>query len=147
MKFLPRVCDSSLFFRFPCTQFPMSMIHSDLSGIRPDLTIKHYEWRSYHYIFRHCRKYIYNACLNVAFKTRTWYYLYNSNLCIGHYRDSQTAQGTVVQIETVMMSEPQARALSVLNSILLYQEESINHDNPLCISNYSFYFNGGNKTF
>ena len=27
MKFLPRVCDPSLFFRLPGTQFPVSMIH------------------------------------------------------------------------------------------------------------------------
>ena len=29
MKFLPRVCDPSLFSRLPGTQFPVSMIHSD----------------------------------------------------------------------------------------------------------------------
>ena len=28
MKFLPRVCDPSLFSRLPGTQFPVSMIHS-----------------------------------------------------------------------------------------------------------------------
>ena len=30
MKFLPRVCDPSLFSRLPGTQFPVSMVHSDL---------------------------------------------------------------------------------------------------------------------
>ena len=36
MKFLPRVCDPSLFSRLPGTQFPVSMIHSGSSrlGIR-----------------------------------------------------------------------------------------------------------------
>jgi hypothetical protein len=29
MKFLPRVCDPSLFSRLPGTQFPVSMVHSD----------------------------------------------------------------------------------------------------------------------
>jgi len=29
MKFLPRVCDPSLFSRLPGTQFPVSMIHSE----------------------------------------------------------------------------------------------------------------------
>ena len=29
MKFLPRVCDSSLFSRLPGTQFPVSMVHRD----------------------------------------------------------------------------------------------------------------------
>ena len=28
MKFLPRVCDPSLFSRLPGTQFPVSMVHS-----------------------------------------------------------------------------------------------------------------------
>ena len=31
MKFLPRVCDPSLFSRLPGTQFPVSMIHSENS--------------------------------------------------------------------------------------------------------------------
>jgi hypothetical protein len=29
MKFLPRVCDPSLFYRLPGKQFPVSMIHSE----------------------------------------------------------------------------------------------------------------------
>ena len=74
-------------------------------------------------------------------------YLYNSYLWIGYYRDLLTAQGTVVLAETVIMPEPQARALSVLKSILLSQGQSIYHDNAICISNYSFYFIEGNKTF
>ena len=38
------------------------------------------------------------------------------------------------------MPEPQARALSVLKSILLSQGQSINHDNALYLGNYYFYF-------
>jgi hypothetical protein len=38
------------------------------------------------------------------------------------------------------MPEPQARALSVLKSILLSQWQSIYHDNALYISIYYFYF-------
>jgi hypothetical protein len=34
MKFLPRVCDPSLFSRLPGTQFPVSMIHSDYAFIK-----------------------------------------------------------------------------------------------------------------
>ena len=48
---------------------------------------------------------------------------------------------------TVIMPGPHARALSMLKSIILSQGQSINHDNPLCISNYYFYFIEGNKTF
>jgi hypothetical protein len=66
---------------------------------------------------------------------------------IGHYRDLLTAQGTVVLIETVIIPEPQARALSVLKSILLSQGQFIYHDNAIYISNYYFYFIEGNKTF
>ena len=33
MKFLPRVCDPSLFSRLPGTQFPVSMIHSGNQNI------------------------------------------------------------------------------------------------------------------
>ena len=54
---------------------------------------------------------------------------------------------TVVLIETVIMPEPQARALSVLKSILLSQGQFIYHDNAIYISNYYFYFIEGNKTF
>ena len=74
-------------------------------------------------------------------------YLYNSYLCIGHYRDLYTAQGTVVLTETVIMPEPQTRALSVLKSMLLSQGQFIYHDNAIHISNYSFYFIEENKTF
>ena len=38
---------------------------------------------------------------------------------------------TVVLIETVIMPEPQARALSVLKSILLSQGQFIYHDNAI----------------
>jgi hypothetical protein len=34
MKFLPRVCDPSLFSGLPGTQFPVSMIHSDNRNVR-----------------------------------------------------------------------------------------------------------------
>jgi hypothetical protein len=53
----------------------------------------------------------------------------------------------IVLTETLLKSEPQARALSVLKSILLNQGQSINHDNAPCISNYYFYFIEGIKTF
>ena len=56
------------------------------------------------------------------------------------------AQGTVVLTEALIMSEPQARQLSVLKSILLSHGQSIYYDNALCISNYNFYFFEGNKT-
>jgi len=52
-----------------------------------------------------------------------------------------------VLTETVIMSEPQARAISVLKSILLSQGQSIYHDNALCISHYYFYFIERKKTF
>jgi len=60
-------------------------------------------------------------CLLVFFNLNiiNIYYLYNSCLCIGHYRDLLTVQGTVVLTETLIMPEPQARAILVLNSILL----------------------------
>ena len=66
---------------------------------------------------------------------------------MGHYRDLLTVQGTVVLTETLIMPEPQARALSVLKSILLTQGQSIYHDNTLYISNYCFSFFEGHKTF
>ena len=66
---------------------------------------------------------------------------------IGHNRDLQTAQGTVVLTETLIMPEPQAKTLSVLKSILLSQGQFIYHNNALYISNYYFYFIEGNKTF
>ena len=74
-------------------------------------------------------------------------YLYNSYWWIGHYRDLLTVQGTVILTEAVIMPEPQARALSVLKSKLLSQGQSIYHDNAIYISNHSFYFIEGNKTF
>jgi hypothetical protein len=45
-----------------------------------------------------------------------------------------------VLTETLIMPEPQARALSVLKSIILFQGQFIYHDNAIYISNYSFYF-------
>jgi len=39
------------------------------------------------------------------------------------------------------------KALSMFQSILLSQRQSINHDNALYISNYYFYFIEGNNTF
>ena len=75
------------------------------------------------------------------------YYLYNSYWWIGNCRDLLIAQGTVVLTEAVIMAEPQARALSVLKSILLSQGQSIYHDNAIYISNYSFDFIEGSKTF
>ena len=45
------------------------------------------------------------------------------------------------------MSEPQARALSVLKSIPLSLGQSIKHDNALYISNYYINFIEGIKTF
>ena len=65
--------------------------------------------------------------------------------CINLYL--QPAQGTVVLTETMIMPEPQARALSVLKSILLSQGQFIYHDNAIYKSNYYFYFIEGNKTF
>ena len=47
---------------------------------------------------------------------------------------------SVVWTETLIMPEPQARALLVLQSILLSQGQFIYHDNALYISNYYFYF-------
>jgi hypothetical protein len=41
---------------------------------------------------------------------------------------------TVVLTETLIIPEPQARALLMLKSILLSQGQSIYHDNALCIS-------------
>jgi hypothetical protein len=51
MKFLPRVCDPSLFSRLPGTQFPVSMVHSvndhldELWLINPT-AVKH-DWQLY----------------------------------------------------------------------------------------------------
>ena len=54
-------------------------------------------------------------------------------------------KGTVVLTETLIMPEPQARALSVLKSILLSPGQFMDHENVLCISNYCIYLIEGNK--
>jgi hypothetical protein len=43
MKFLPRVCDPSLFSRLPGTQFPVSMVHSG-NSISKLATEQYYIW-------------------------------------------------------------------------------------------------------
>ena len=43
MKFLPRVCDPSLFSRLPGTQFPVSMVHSG-NSISKLATEPYYIW-------------------------------------------------------------------------------------------------------
>ena len=60
----------------------------------------------------------------------------NSYLCIGHYRDKQTAHGTVVLTSILIMPLPAAQSLSMFQSILPSLGKSINHDNSLYISNY-----------
>jgi hypothetical protein len=60
----------------------------------------------------------------------------NSYLCIGIYRDLQTALGTVVFTSTLIMPSPAVQSLSLFLSIPLSLVQSINHDNALYIGNY-----------
>ena len=53
-----------------------------------------------------------------------------------HYRDLQTALGTVVLRSKLILPSPAAQTLSLLQSILLSLGQSINHDNALYISYY-----------
>jgi hypothetical protein len=72
-------------------------------------------------------------------KTRDLYMWFN--LLYKAMSPSQVDDTTsLVWTETLIMHEPQARELLVLQSILLSQGQFIYHDNALYISNYYFYF-------